>query len=84
VSGLSILSSGVYLNPNLFAQLVPMLVVIGNADHPAAVQTSQRFVSGLQNYGFDVKYIVMPNVGHTVTEEGTRATMELFKKTLGR
>jgi predicted esterase len=84
VSGLSILSSGVYLNPNLFAQHVPMLVVIGNADDPTAVQTSQLFVSGLQNYGFDVQYIVMPNVGHTVTDEGRGATMELFKKTMGK
>jgi hypothetical protein len=84
VSGLSILSSGVYLNPNMFAQLVPMLVVIGKADNPAGVQTSQRFVSGLQNYGFDVEFIVMPNVGHAVTEEGTYATMELFKKTMGK
>jgi hypothetical protein len=84
VSGLSILSSGVYLNPNLFAQLVPMLVVIGNADHPAAVQASQLFVSGLQNYGFDIEYIVMPNVGHTVTKEGVLATLELFRKTMGK
>jgi dipeptidyl aminopeptidase/acylaminoacyl peptidase len=68
----------------MFAQLVPMLVVIGNADHPAAVQASQLFVSGLQNYGFDIEYIVMPNVGHAVTEEGRRATMELFKKTMGK
>ena len=84
VSGLSILSSGVYLNPGMFAQLVPMLVVIGNADDPTAVQTSQLFVSGLQNYGFDVEYTVMPNVGHTVTKEGVRATLELFRKTMGK
>jgi predicted esterase len=84
VSGLSILSSGVYLDPKMFAQLVPMLVVIGGADNQQAVQTSQLFVDGLKSYGFDVEYKVLPGVGHTVTREGIRATIELFRKTMGK
>lgn len=80
VSGLAILSSGVYLAPRYFAELVPMTVVIGDADDPAAVQTSQSFVSGLQQYGFDVQYELMPGVGHSFTPTAQKRTIELFRK----
>jgi predicted esterase len=81
VSGLSILSAGVYLDPGMFSYLIPMLVVIGDRDHPDSVQGSSFFVSNLQLYGFDVQYVVLPGVGHVVTNEGIRLTIELFRKT---
>ncbi len=84
VSGLSILSAGVYLNPSMFVNLVPMVVVIGGADNPNAVQTSQMFVSDLQKFGFDVQYTVLPGVGHVVTNEGIDLTIELFRRTAGK
>ncbi|HEY3473338.1 MAG TPA: hypothetical protein VGK56_01940 [Anaerolineales bacterium] len=84
VSGLSILSSGLYLNPNAFAELVPILLVIGDQDHARAVQTSQQFVGQLRQYGFDVKYELMPGVGHAVTRDGADLTIELFRKTVSR
>jgi pimeloyl-ACP methyl ester carboxylesterase len=84
VNGLSILSSGVYLNPNMFAELVPILVVIGDRDDPVAVQSSQIFVRDLGKFGFDVQYEIMPGVGHTVTKDGIRWTIELFRKTIGK
>lgn len=84
VSGLSILAGGVYMDPGLFPELVPMVVVIGGADHPRAVETSQLFVEGLQKFGFDVKYTVLPGVGHAVTKEGISQTIEVFRKTIGK
>jgi phospholipase/carboxylesterase len=83
VSGLSVMSSGIYFKPEMFAQLVPMLVVIGDADDQQAVQASQLFVDGLKSNGFDVEYKVLPGVGHTVTREGVLATIELFRKSMG-
>jgi predicted esterase len=84
VSGLSILSAGVYLNPNMFAELVPVLVVIGSSDDQTAVATSHMFVQALQKYGFDVQYEVMPRVGHQVTRRGLKLTIDLFRKTTGK
>lgn len=84
VNGLSILSAGLYLNPSAFINLVPMVVVIGGADNPDAVQTSQMFVSNLQKFGFDVQYAVLPGVGHVVTNEGIDLTIELFRRTAGK
>jgi hypothetical protein len=84
VSGLSVLSSGVYLDPRLFPELVPMAVVIGGADNAQAVKTSQLFVDGLKSYGFDVKYTVLPGVGHSVTRESISQTIDVFRKTVGK
>lgn len=84
VSGLSILSAGLYLNPSAFINLVPMVVVIGGSDNPNAVTTSQMFVSNLQKFGFDVQYAVLPGVGHMVTNEGIELTIELFRRTAGK
>jgi pimeloyl-ACP methyl ester carboxylesterase len=84
VSGLSILSAGVYLNPGMFINLVPMLVVIGDRDHPDAVQGSSNFVSTLQQFGFSVQYVVLPGVGHVVTDTGIDLTIELFRMTAGK
>ena len=82
VNGLSILSAGLYLNPNMFAELIPMLVVIGDNDNATAVQTSQMFVRDLKQFGFDVEYELMPGVGHAVTKAGVNLTIDLFRKTI--
>jgi predicted esterase len=81
VNGLSVLSAGLYLNPNLFAEVIPMLVVIGDNDNATAVQTSQMFVRDLRQFGFDVNYELMPGVGHAVTKDGVNLTIDLFRKT---
>jgi len=80
VSGLAILSSGVYLDPRYFSELIPMTVVIGDADHAGAVQSSQKFVDRLHQYGFDVHYELMPGIGHAFTPTAQRLTIELFRK----
>jgi predicted esterase len=84
VSGLSILSAGVYLNPNVFAEVIPVVVVIGDQDNADAVQTSQMFVDDLKGYGFDVHYEIMPGVGHAVTRAGVNLTIQLFRKTANK
>lgn len=84
VSGLSILSAGMYTDPGLFREFIPMLVVIGDQDNAAAVQASWTFAGLLQTYGFNVQYVVMPGVGHTVTQEGVDLTINLFRRTIGK
>jgi dipeptidyl aminopeptidase/acylaminoacyl peptidase len=66
----------------MFPELVPVLVVIGSGDNQTAVATSQMFVQDLQKFGFDIKYEVMPGVGHTVTRRGLNMTIDLFRKTI--
>lgn len=84
VTGLSILSPGVYFNPAEFPSLIPIAVVIGEADDPRSVDTSQLFVDELRKYGFDVQYERLPGVGHTVTKKGVDVTIELFRETISK
>ena len=84
VSGLSILSSGNYVDPGLFPEVIPMAVAIGGSDDAVAVETSRLFVDNLAGYGFDVQYKVMPGVGHVMTKEAVNLTIDLFRKTIGK
>ncbi len=84
VNGLSILSAGLYLNPNMFPELIPMLVVIGDNDNATAVQTSQMFVRDLRQFGFDIDYELMPGVGHAITKDVVNLTIDLFRKTIDK
>ena len=84
VSGLSILSAGLYIEPSAFPELIPMVVVIGDQDYAPSVQSSRMFVDGLQGYGFDIQYEIMPGVGHAVTKKGVNLTLDLFRKTIGK
>ena len=82
VSGLAILSTG-YVGPEMQAR-VPVLVAIGGADNPASIQANEELVASLTRNGFDVQYKVFPLVGHRVTNEGRKLTIELFRKTIGK
>lgn len=82
VSGLSVLSSGLYFDPRSFINLIPIAVVIGDQDNATAVQTSQIFVSNLRKFGFDVQYELMLGVGHAVTSTSVDTTIEVFRKTV--
>jgi len=82
VSGVAVLSAGNYYPPS-YAANVPMLVVIGDRDDPGAVSTSADFASTLEQSGFDVQYVVLPGVGHTLTNQARQLTIELFRKAQG-
>ncbi len=82
LSGAAVLSAGNYYPPSFLG--VPMLVVIGGGDDAGAVSTSADFASRLQQAGADVQYVVLPGVKHTLTDQGRKLTIELFRKTQGR
>jgi len=84
VSGVSILSAGNYYPPNLNAKGIRFLVVIGDQDDPLAVQGSQGLAGALTQDGFDVKYEIMPGVGHVLTDQGRELTIALFRKVYGK
>jgi acetyl esterase/lipase len=84
VSGLAILSSGLYLDPRLFPEVIPMTVAIGGADDPTAVQTSKLFADNLNQYGFSVHYELLNGVGHAFTPAAQKLTIETFRKTVNK
>jgi predicted esterase len=84
VSGVSVLSAGNYYRPTPSAKGIPFLVVIGDQDDPVAVADSKSLVLMLKQDGFDVQYLVLPGVGHTVTDTGRQLTIALFRKAIGK
>ncbi|MBI2332947.1 MAG: hypothetical protein HYU84_12455 [Chloroflexi bacterium] len=81
VSGLAILSSGYYTTG--FPR-VPVLIVIGGADHPESLQANAKLATYLNNKGFDLDYYILPGVGHWATNETKELTINLFRKTIGK
>lgn len=84
VSGVSILSAGNYYAPNFGSRGIPFLVVIGDQDDPVSVQGSAAFSAALSQGGFDIQYVTLPGVGHTITDKGRELTIALFRKTIGK
>lgn len=84
VSGLSLLSSPEYVRPELFPELIPMLVVIGDREDPHSRNASLAFANGLQNRGFEVKHILLPNAGYAIIPDELNWTIDLFRKTIGK
>jgi predicted esterase len=83
VSGVAVLSAGNYYPPN-YARNLPMLVVIGDRDDPGAVRTASNFSGTLQQRGFDVQYVVLPGIGHALTDQAQDLTIQLWRRTQGR
>jgi len=81
VSGLAILSSGYYTTG--FPR-VPVLIVIGGADHPESLQANAELATYLNNKGYDLRYYILPGVGHWPTSKTEELTIELFRKTIGK
>ena len=82
VSGLAILSTGYYVQG--IQSHVPMLLVIGGADHPDSIRANEEFFSYMKQNGFDIQYKTLPGVGHWATNDTKELTIELFRKTIGK
>ncbi len=80
VKAVSVLSSGNYIDPSSGAQGIPFQVIIGDADDPEAVETSQMFARDLQASGSEVDYWLLPGVGHQMTDTARKMTIDFFRE----
>lgn len=81
VTGVAVLSAGNYYEPStLRAKDVPLLVVIGDQDHPVGIKSARLFTEVLEQKGFSVDLRVLPDVGHTVSAEAKEMTIEFFRQ----
>ena len=66
------------------ARDIPFLVVTGDQESPRRLEVSKQIVSLLEGNGFEVEYYLLPGVGHTVTDDARKLTIDLFRKVKGR
>jgi predicted esterase len=84
VGAAAVLSAVTYDEPEAQAKAIPFLIVMGDADHLGGVDQVEQFTQELQQAGFTAELHILPNVGHTVTNEARELTLEFFKRTLTR
>jgi predicted esterase len=84
VAAVAVLSAVTYDQPEAQATAIPFLIVLGDADHLGGVKQVQQFTQDLQQAGFTAELHILPDVGHTVTNEARQLTLEFFKRTLSR
>jgi predicted esterase len=81
VSGLSILSTGYYIEG---VPSVPAVIVTGNIEPSSSIEANEKLFADMRKRGADVEYHLLPWVGHTVTDKARRLTIECFRKTIGK
>ena len=69
VSAAAVLSAVTYDQPEVQAKAIPFLMVLGDADHLGGVEQVTRFTQDLQEAGFTAELHILPDVGHTITDE---------------
>jgi predicted esterase len=75
----AVLSAGNYYPPSPQAGGIPFLIVIGDRDDSAAINSSMQFAEALASNGSGVNYWLLPGVGHTITSKTKELTIDLFR-----
>jgi dienelactone hydrolase len=84
VKGVAVLSPGYAFSSIMNARDIPFLVVTGDQETPRRLEASKRLVSLLEQNGFEIDYHLLPGVGHTLTDEARKLTIDFFRKVNGR
>jgi predicted esterase len=81
VQAVAVLSAVTYDKPEVQAKAIPFLITLGDADHLGGVKQVQQFTQDLQQAGFNAELHILPGVGHAVTDDARKLTLEFFKRT---
>lgn len=84
VRGVAVLSPGYAFSSTMNARDIPFLVVTGDQESPRRLEVSKKIVSLLEQNDFEVEYHLLAGVGHTVTDEAIKLTIDFFRKVKGR
>ena len=80
VSGVAVLSSGNYYEPNPDASDIPFLVVIGDQDHPVALRDARLFSEMLEQAGFSIDLHILAGVKHEITSQAKELTIGFYRR----
>jgi phospholipase/carboxylesterase len=80
VTGVAVLSSGNYYEPNPKASNIPFLVVIGDLDNPVGLKSAGEFSEMLKQAGFSIDLHILPGVAHEITDQAKELTIEFYQQ----
>ena len=84
VKSVAVFSPGYAFSSPMSARDIPFLVVIGDREIPRRLEAAQKLVSLLEQNNFEVEYHLLPGVGHTLTNEARKLTIEFFREVNGK
>ncbi len=84
VKGVAVLSPGYAFSSTMDARDIPFLVVTGDQESPRRLEVFDQIVALLEQNDFEVENHLLPGVGHTVTDETMKLTIDFFRKVNGR
>ena len=79
VAGVSVIAPGNIYIPTEGASLKPFYVMVGDLDTPDIVKRSQQLAISLEQYGYPVKYFLIPGIGHQMNDQEIDLTLELYR-----
>lgn len=83
VVGISVIATGNYFRPPGNLNWIPFEVIVGERDNPIAVEHANELAGLLDEAGYRVGLHVIPGVGHEISKEAIRITLDLFDRVVG-
>ena len=77
IVGVSVISAGSFPQPSAQAIDLPVLITVGERDDERA-QAAQGFSEALEARGFAARLVVLPGVGHQLSGDATRLTLDFY------
>jgi phospholipase/carboxylesterase len=84
VKGVAVLSPGYAFSSTMGARDIPFMIVIGDREISRRLEAAQKLVSLLEQNNFEVEYHLLPGVGHTLTDEARKLTIDFFREVNGK
>ena len=83
IVGVSIISAENFPQPSAQAIDLPVLITVGDRDDERA-EAAQGFSEALEARGFAARLVVLPGVGHQLSGDATRLTLDFFEQVTQR
>jgi poly(3-hydroxybutyrate) depolymerase len=78
ICGVSAMSAGAYDPPPRHARRVPFAVSVGQEDSER-ILIATRFARELKEAGYEVRFEILPGIGHQMSAQAVELTMDLFR-----
>lgn len=83
VVGVSVIAAGNYFRPPPELNYIPFEVIVGERDNPIAVEHAQELTSLLGSAGYRVGLHILPGVGHQISKDAVKITLDLYDRVVG-